>query len=160
MRLLLVLALLGGCVCEGDHLVDDAYATKVPYGTYIDQCITKHDCDPLCVAIFDLGPDQDLVSCRIEHVDAQGTALVEMRSVDTSVCAADDNGASVDDTGDDTGDDGTATDGSDDGSTDGTDDGTTDGTDDGSTDDGSTYRRGSTPLHAPATHALVSRSRG
>ena len=201
---LLVLALLGGCVCEPDHLVDDAYAPAKPYGAEIDACITRHDCDPLCLSLFALGPDQSLVSCAVENVDAQGTALVEMRSEDYGVCAAQDSGYYGDDgstdtgddgstdTGDDgstdTGDDGSCNDSScdggssDDGSTDTGDDGSTDTGDDGSTDDGSTddgstddggdsgdggdssadwvYRPGSTPVKAPAIHALhVSRAR-
>jgi len=152
---LLVLALLGGCVCEPDRFVDDAYAPAKPYAAEIDACITRHDCQPLCLSLFALGPDQSIVSCAVDHVDAQGTALVEMRSEDYGVCAADDSGTYGDDgdwgdDGGDTGDDGSTDDGSDDGScndsscdgggddgsTDTGDDGSTDTGDDGSTDDG------------------------
>lgn len=140
-RSLLVLALLGGCVCEPDHLVDDAYAPAKPYAAQIDACITRHDCDPLCLSLFTLGPDQSLVSCAVEHVDAAGTALVEMRSEDYGVCAAqDDSGYYGDDGSTDSGDDGSTDTGDDgscnDSSCDPGDDGSSDTGDDGSTDDG------------------------
>jgi hypothetical protein len=186
-RSLLVLALLGGCVCEPDHLVDDAYAPAKPYGAAIDACITKHDCEPLCLSVFVLGPDQSLVSCAVDRVDAQGTAHVEMRSDDYGVCAAEDDSGDYGDDGDwgddggDTGDDGSCNDSScdpgDDGSSDdgSTDDGGDTGDDGGDTgDDGGDsgdggdtgddgewiYHPGSTPVKPPGIRAFhVSRAR-
>jgi hypothetical protein len=178
----MVLALLAGCVCEPDHLVDDAYAPAKPYAAEIDACITKHDCDPLCQALFVLGPDQQLVSCAVTHVDAQGTAAVRMRSDDYGVCAVDDSGGgawiddgstddgstddgSTDDGSGDTGDDGSTDDGSSDtgdtgdtgddgGETGGDtgDDGGDTGDDGGDTGDSGDYRQGSTAVRAPAWH--------
>ncbi len=127
-----------GCVTS-DVITEHAYAPDATFHADIVECAAHADCEPLCVDVFELGPDAVILQCKILERDTGG-ARVRVRFTganggwdDGSVW--DDggwiaDGGSYDDSGDDGGscDDGSCDDGgsSDDG-----------GGDDGSCNDGS-----------------------
>ena len=135
-----LVASFAACVPCDSEVTQHGLAPRPQYDTQIDACITKHSCLPLCRSVFQLDSSYDVVSCKIELVDA-ANAHVVIRYHDNSCSSSDDSDVIAGDDG--SYDDGGYTDdGSDDGSTDdgstddGSDDGSTDTGDDGSTDTG------------------------
>jgi hypothetical protein len=114
-----------GCVPCDSEVTQHGLAPRPEYDVQIDACITKHSCLTLCRSVFELASSVNVVSCKIELVDAANAHVVVRYRDET--CSSDE--------GDDViaGDDGYYDDGGDTG--DYGDDGSTD---DGSSDDGST----------------------
>jgi hypothetical protein len=121
----LSLGLLGGCLCQDDHVAANGFASFKTYAREINACKSDVTCAPLCQQALALPADDEIMGCAITRIDPTGVMLRAHYIVPGTCSESVDAG--WDDGWDDSGDDGGYSDGGDDGSC----------SDDGSCDDGS-----------------------